>query len=304
MDMIDSHALRLFVAVADHLHFGRAARALGMSQPPLSQQIRRLEDRIGAPLFLRSRRSVELTGLGRSLLPEARGVLKQLEAVERRCVQASSGQTTHLELGYIGPALERLAPVLGSLRQREPSVSVGIRRCSTPEQLRLIRAGVLQAGITRLYEHDVRGLRVQVVWREPYVLAIPESDALASRKRVRLKSCADREFLFFPRASAPALHDALLQRFSDNDFRPRTRAEFTDKREIVAMAAAGFGVGLVPLSSTRGAPPGVTFVGIIDRLPDVEISLVSAEPRPAGVDAFCRAWAEETGFSPSTTAAR
>ena len=294
--MIESHALRLFVAVGDHLHFGRAAQALGMSQPPLSQQIRRLEERIGAPLFHRSRRSVELTALGRSLLPEARAVLEQLAAIERRCVHAAAGDVAHLELGYIGPALERLAPVLRRLREDAPEVSVGIRRCSTIEQLRLIRAGVLQAGVTRLYEHDVRGLSVEVVWREPYVLAVPEKDPLSSRARVRLKSCADREFLFFPRVTAPALNDALLERFSSHGFRPRIRAEFGDKREIVAMAAAGFGIGLVPMSFTRGAPEGVRFVGIVDKLPAVAVSLVSLESPPPGMAQLRRAWLDETGF--------
>lgn len=299
MSMFDSHALRLFVAVADHLHFGRAARALGMSQPPLSQQIRRLEERIGAPLFRRTRRSVELTGLGRALLPEARGVLQQLASLERRCEQALAQTHAHLELGYVGPALERLAPALGVLRRQAPQVSVGMRRCSTPEQLRLLRAGVLQAGVARLHEHDVRGLNVHVLWREPYVLAVPEDDPLATRRRIRLRSCADRDFLFFPRSSAPALHDALLARFAEHGFRPRIRAEFSDKREIVAMAAAGFGVGFVPTSSSVAAPQGVRFVGIVDRLPPVELSLVCADPQPEGVEALREAW---QAVSPSTTA--
>ena len=150
--------------------------------------------------------------------------------------------------------------------------------------------GVLQAGIARLYGHDTRGLRSTIVWRESYVLAVPADDPLAQRTRVKLSSCQDHEFLFFPRATAPALYDGLVDRLGELGLRPRIRAEFPDKREIVALAAAGYGVGLVPESSARGAPDGVVFVGIRDRLPPVEVSLISGPEPSAGVNALLTAW--------------
>lgn len=290
---LGSHALRLFVAVAEQLHFGRAARALGMTQPPLSQQIQRLEERLGGALFHRTRRVVRLTALGQAMLPDAKRILAQLDQLQRRGAAIARGELEQLRVATVGPALDLVAPAIGMLRRQRAQLGVQLQRMGTAQQLAALRDGTLDVGVGRLFAHDVTDMVARVVWEEDYVLAIPETDPLAGRRVVRLGELVGRPLLLFPRATHPALYDAIVAVFADQGLTPDIAFELDDKRDIIAVAAAQLGVGLVPQSSAAAAPPGVRFVRVHERrsMPRVQLSLITPaadDPRPvrAFVDAL------------------
>jgi len=156
---LDVHSLRLFVTVAEHLHFGRAARALSMSQPPLSQQIQRLEQRLGGKLFDRTNRRVCLTALGEAILGDSQDLLGRLDALERHVDQVVRGADGRLRVGYVSPALDLVARTLGAVRRAHPRLNITLSRLGTAAQLESIRSGALDIGVARLFEHDVTDRR-------------------------------------------------------------------------------------------------------------------------------------------------
>jgi DNA-binding transcriptional LysR family regulator len=266
---LDVHSLRLFLAVAEHRHFGRAAKALAMSQPPLSQQIQRLEQRLGGRLFERTSRNVRLTALAEAILADARDVLRRFEALERQVEEVVRGVDGCLRVGYVGPALDFVAQAIGTLRRAHPRISISLSRFGTADQLEALRAGTLDVGVVRLFGHDVGDLSAKRVRTERYVLAVAADDPLARRRFVGLKDLAGRPFLAFERATQPALYDFIVATCARAGVELDIAQRLETKREIVAFAGAGLGVGLVPESSKSDAPPGVAFLPVRGALPKV-----------------------------------
>jgi len=289
---LDVHSLRLFVALAEHLHFGRAARALGMSQPPLSQQIQRLEQHLGGRLFDRSNRRVRLTAFGEAILRDSEDVLSRFDALERHVAQVVRGADGRLRVGYVSPALDHVARALGTVRRAHPRLNLTLSRLGTADQLESLRSGTIDVGIARLFEHDVTDLTAKRIWTERYVLAVSSDDPLARRPFVGLKDLAGRPFLAFDRATQPTLYDFMVATCARAGVELQITQRLETKREIVALAGAGLGVGLVPESSKSDAPPGVAFVPVRGKLPLVELWAVT--PRSASpwatrfIEAFVR----------------
>jgi len=287
---LDVHSLRLFVTVAEHLHFGRAARALAMSQPPLSQQIQRLEQRIGGKLFERTNRRVHLTALGEAILRDSQDLLDRFDALERQVDQIVRGADGRLRVGYVSPALDLVARTLGAVRRAHPRLDIALARLGTAAQLESIRSGTLDVGVARLFEHDVTDLAARRIWTERYVLAVSSEDPLAQKRFVGLKDLAGRAFLAFDRGTQPTLYDFIVATCARAGVELQIAHRLETKREIVALAAAGLGVGFVPESSESDAPRGVTFVPVRGELPPVELWAVT--PRSASpwatrfIDAF------------------
>ena len=207
--------LRYFIAVAEELHFGRAAARLHMAQPPLSQQIRALEDELGARLLERSSRSVRLTPAGAAYLAEARGVLSRVEAAGRVARRIHLGEEGEITVGYMNPVMDAvLCRALAELRLARPGVVPLLRELPTPAQLDELRAGRLDVAFVRLMRgeagshgddrrgQDLRGLEIRLVAREPYVLALPEGHPLAALDVVPLREVAAQPLILFPRAAS------------------------------------------------------------------------------------------------------
>jgi len=272
---LDAHSLRLFLAVADHRHFGRAARSLAMSQPPLSQQIQRLEQRLGGKLFERTNRSVRLTALGEAILGDARDVVDRFDALERQVERVVRGVDGRLRVGYVSPALDLVAGALGALRREHPRLNVSLTRVGTSDQLEAVRRGSLDVGVARLFGHDVADLGARRVRSERYVLAVASDDPLAKKRFVTLKALAGRPFLSFDRATQPALYDFIVATCARAGVELDIAQRLETKREIVALASAGLGVGLVPESSKNEGVRGVCFVPVHADLPPVELWAVT-----------------------------
>jgi DNA-binding transcriptional LysR family regulator len=285
----DVHSLRLFLAVAEHRHFGRAAKALAMSQPPLSQQIQRLELRLGGKLFERTSRSVRLTALAETILADAQDVLRRFEALERRAEEVVGGVAGWLRVGYVSPALDFVAQAIGTLRRAHPRVSISLSRFGTADQLLSLRAGTLDVGVVRLFGHEVGDLSAKCVWTERYVLVVAAGDSLARRRFVGLKDLAGRPFLAFERATQPALYDFIVASCARAGVELDIAQRLETKREIVAFAAAGLGVGLVPESSQSDAPPGVAFLPVRAELPKVQLWAVTPKRASPWASSFIRA---------------
>jgi DNA-binding transcriptional LysR family regulator len=275
--------LRYFVAVAEELHFRRAAERLHMSQPPLSNQLRRLEEELGCPLMIRSRRRVELTPAGEAFLRDARRVLRELEEAAQNAHRIHAGQAGRLRISFVGSALLSLVPnVVRRYRAARPDVELQLRERSTEEQLRDLRAGAIDVALVPL-PVDAPDLRTEVLLRERAVAALPAAHPLAALARVPALRLAAEPLVLFPRSQAPGLHDRLLASLSGPDGPPAVAQYAPETQTIVSLVAAEIGVSLVQASVQRLGLPGVTYRPVVGA-PTVELAALlrpGEESRPA-----------------------
>ena len=251
--------LRYFVAVAEELHFRRAAARLHMSQPPLSHQLRLLEEELGCPLMVRSRRRVELTPAGESFLTDVREFLERLGEAVQTARRVHAGTAGQLRISFVGSALLSLVPeAVKRYRAAHPDVEVQLRERSTEEQLRELRAGSIDLALVPL-PVDAPDLRTEVLRRERAVAALPAAHPLAALKHVPLRRLAAEPLVMFPREQAPGLHDRLLASLSGPDGPPSVAQYAPETQTIIGLVAAEIGVSLVQASVQRLALPGVTY---------------------------------------------
>ncbi|MGW1344980.1 LysR family transcriptional regulator [Kribbella sp. NPDC002412] len=254
--------LRYFVAVAEELHFGRAAVRLGIRQPPLSQQIKALEDDLGVVLFDRDSRKVRLTAAGEALYPAARDLLGAARAAEQATRQAGRGESGRLALGFVGSATNQLLPrALRDFRQRYPEVSLRLRELTTMQQVHALRDGSLDIGLLRppLPEAEAAGLVVEPIGAERLVAVVPDDHPRARQRVVAVRDLAEEPFVLFPRALGPGLHDQILAYCAEAGFTPVVAQEAVQMQTIVALVAAGLGVSLVPASMKHSPRHGAVF---------------------------------------------
>lgn len=271
--------LRYFVAVAEELHFGRAAARLHLAQPPLSQQIRGLEEEIGARLFERSSRSVRLTPAGAAFLARAREVLRQTEEASNLARRIHAGEAGELVVGFMNPVMDAvLCRALAAFRAARPDVALRLRELPTPAQCDELRAGRLDVGFIRLAAGvDLNGLDTRLVLREPYVLAVPEGHRLTGLPVVPLAEIAAEPLILYPRQAMPALYDAMVSALRACGAEPRIAQEVSGKHAALSLVAAGFGLCLVPASARDWARRGVVLREVEPGLPVVEMA--AAWPR-------------------------
>ena len=254
---VEFRHLRYFVAVAEELHFGNAARRLHMAQPPLSQQIRRLEEEIGYALFLRSSRSVQLTPAGAALLERARRTLARvgddLEAVR----SVARGEVGTLTIGFAGSAmLTALPEVLGRYRQQYPRVQLRLRELYTAKLIEAIREGSVDTGFAR--DTDPSGdLQIESVVKEPFVAVVPKGHALARSPGVPVKSLRDEPFVFFARSMGSHAWEKTMQICEKQGFLPNVVQEAPQWLTILRLVGAGLGVTIAPASVEKIRDSGV-----------------------------------------------
>ena len=249
--------------MAEELHFRRAATRLHMSQPPLSHQLRLLEDELGCPLMIRSRRRVELTPAGAAFLRDARDLLEGLEDAVETARRIHAGRAGQLRISFVGSALLSLVPgVVRRYRAARPDVEVQLRERSTEEQLRELRAGSIDVALVPL-PVDAPDLRTEVLRRERAVAALPAAHPLAALKQVPLRRLGAEPLVMFPREQAPGLHDHLLASLSGPDGPPSVAQYAPETQTIIGLVAAEIGVSLVQASVQRLGLPGVTYRPVV-----------------------------------------
>jgi DNA-binding transcriptional LysR family regulator len=268
--------LRSFVAVAEELHFGRAAERLHIAQSPLSQQIQRLERQIGTTLFERNRRKVELTEAGHAMLRHAREALAQADLGEAAARAAAAGRAGTLRIGFLGSAALALMPrIVPPWRVDAPDVTLEVVEGSSGEHIAAVLDQRLDVAFVRP-PAITSGLTVHPVWQEPVVAALPTTSGLSQRDALRLAELRDEPFVLFPRDSAPDYHDELTRACGQAGFRPRVAYECSAMPTVVGLVAAGLGVSLVPQSISSIRLEGVVYREPVDVCPKARIAMVLA----------------------------
>lgn len=273
--------LRHFVTVAEELHFGRAARRLHMTQPPLSQSIANLEDLFGAPLFVRNRRMVGLTAAGAALLPEARRILEEAAALPELVRRAASGEAGRLALSFVSTAgLGLLPDVLRRYRAAFPGVRLVLQEATSDVQFDELLSGRIDAGFVIPPQpgmHDALAdgtLDYLKIIDEPLMLCAPSGlPALAKPGPVCLRDLPPLPLVIFPRAVAPSLHDAILAAFRAAGVLPTIGQEAIQMQTIVSLVSGGMGLALVPQSVSNLMRPGVEYRALTDPAPLAETGL-------------------------------
>ena len=274
---IELRQLRYFVAVAEELHVGRAALRLNMTQPPLSQSIQSLEALLGAQLFIRKNRGITLSGAGQALLPEARRLIREFQALPNLVKSAAMGETGTLSLGFISTAdYGLLPPVLREFRKRYPEVQLSLREATSDVQLEALRLGQIDLGllIPPVPEKLSALINYQPIMSEPLILAIP-SDAgwPGSRKRISLTRAQGQPLIIFPRTIAPAFYDAILGCFQSVGITPEIGQEAIQMQTIIGLVSAGMGIALVPQSVSNLQRPGVVYRALTQDTPQIETGI-------------------------------
>lgn len=249
---IELRHLRYFVAVAEELHFGRAAARLRISQPPLSQQIQILEQQIGARLLARTNRSVSLTAAGSQYLNDARQILSQVEAAAVRAWRLHSGETGELRIGFTSsaPFIKGVSDSLSTFRRRYPDVHIQMREINTRQQIAPLNDGELELGLmrnTRLPDT----LDWKLVLREPLLAMVHRDHPLTGAAAISLQDLALEPFVFFDAHVGTGLYDDIIGLLHRNEITPYITQEVGEAMTIIGLVSAGLGVSILPASFKR-----------------------------------------------------
>lgn len=265
--------LRYFIAVAEELHFGRAAERLCIAQPPLSQQIQQLERELGFALFHRTNRRVTLTAAGQVFLDEARELLATLDKAVQAGRRVARGEAGWLGIGFVGSATYALLPaVLSAFRERYPEVELVLRELVSAKQAQALHDRRIHVGFARPAIEDTE-LVSETVVREPLLAALPESHPLAACDRLPLSQLAGEPFLLFPPHPKPSYADFLTALCARAGFRPVVVQVTAEMHTAISLVAAGIGVTLVPASVQNVHRPGVVYRPLTDPEPMTELTV-------------------------------
>lgn len=245
--------LRYFLAVAEELHFTRAAERLGIRQPPLSAQIRELENEMGTLLFQRGTRGVKLTGAGRVLLKEARDIVERVDRTTLLVQRRGRGETGELVVGFAGATyLVPLIPtIIRSFREHYPEVILHGRQSNTAALVVELREGRIDAAFIRPPVTNAEEFRFEPIIDEEIVAVLPHRHRLEKAETVTLSSLARDTFTLPPRALGPGFYDRVIAAFHKAGFSPQIGQEASTLVALPSMVAAGFGVSVVPRSMTQ-----------------------------------------------------
>ncbi len=281
--MLDLRQYRYFAAVAEDLHFGRAARRLSIAQPALSIQIRKLEDQLGGQLFHRTQRSVEMTEAARLLLPQVRELLEHADRVERQARRALSGEIGHLNLGYSSLAVLTglLKAVVTTLRSEVPDLDIRVSESDPVSMAGAVQSGQLHLGLSTSLGVDIpEGLSCTVCSRWPLKVILPSSHPLAGQQEVEIAELEGEHFIVY-RTSVTDDGTQVIRNLGG--FHPTNVQEVTSPMMAIPLVAAGFGVSILPDPLARkSTDPGTVAVAIRGEGAQMDCSLIyrkaSSEP--------------------------
>ena len=243
---IELRHLRYFVAVAEELHFGRAARHLHIAQPPLSQQIRRLEEMVGYPLLIRTSRAVKLTEPGLALLERAKRTLARAAEDLAFTRRVGRGEGGSLRVGFIGSGMQtKLPAVFGEYRRRYPGVELRLQETSTSSLIEAVRDGSIDVGFLR-DGGAVDDLTIELLLEEKFVAILPRHHRLARLSGVRVIQLKDEPFVFFPKSAGPTAWNRTMDLCKEQGFQARIVQEAPHWVTIVSLVGAGLGVTIAP----------------------------------------------------------
>jgi DNA-binding transcriptional LysR family regulator len=271
------HQLRQFVTLAETLNFHRAAEILNIAQPPLSISLRKLENELGAPLFSRENRRVELTAAGLAALPEARRTLFHAEQFRLAVRQSLAGEQGILRLGFVGSATQSLLPrLLQPFAQRFPRVDLTLEESWTTDLLAKLDQGVIDLAIIRVPVFESVPARIDVLEEDRFVVAVPASSPFAERDSVLLEELRDQPFIFYSRTNVPNLRALVMLMCHEAGFDPIIAQETIQAQTMISLVESGLGIALVASVSGHARSGGVRFLKIAEPSPRNRISLALA----------------------------
>lgn len=267
--------LRYFIALAERLHFGRAAEALHISQPPLSRAIRGLEAQLGVTLFLRTRRRVELTPEGARLLEEARRLLSQVEHSVQALRRMASGEEGRVRIGFVSLADYGVLPgLLKAYKAARPGVHLALREMLSPEQAAALASGELDFGLLLPPVAEAPGLEHVVVQREHFVAALPARHRLArGRGKLAVSELAGEPLVMVPRDIAPGLYDIVAGLAARGGISLNVAQEAIQMQTVVSLVSSGLGAAIVPASVANLGRRGVAYRELADPHPRLDVWL-------------------------------
>jgi DNA-binding transcriptional LysR family regulator len=265
---------RYFVAVAEELHFGRAAQRLNISQPPLSQQIKVLEEELGAALFKRTTQHVQLTNVGNAVLQEAYRLLEQVERVRLTASQARVDSSVALNVGGISSVLYSFLPrVIAGLRTPHPEMSVTLQEVDTTTGVAAVRSGQLHAVLVRS-ERLSPPLKAAKLTDDWFIAAVPAAHPLAKRKRIPIKSLAGEPLIVFSRKALPRPYANIVAACAGAGFSPEIAHHSPTVHSQLGAVASGLGIALVPSLVRDWAVPDVVYLDLDTRIDMPPLSVV------------------------------
>lgn len=263
--------LRYFLAVAEDLHFGRAAERIHIAQPPLSQQIKQLEKEIGVQLFKRTKRSVELTEAGRVFQREAYAVLERLEKGVLKTQQADRGEAGWVGIGFLSSMNYDMLPnVIRRFRNQYPNIELFLQEMQDAEQNQALLEKRIHVGFTR-FPIANKELNCEVVLRENLVIALPAGHPFTKKNSLKLADLSDESFIMFSRSRPSAYADYTLRLFAEAGFQPRIVQNVGELQTALGLVAAEIGFILVPASTQNLKREGVVYRPISSPKPTIEI---------------------------------
>lgn len=283
--------MECFVALAEELHFHRAADRCHISQPAMSQQISKLEQELGAQLAIRTKRSVSLTRAGEVFLIEARKNLAQLERSVVLTQRTSRGEFGHLTVGVTQPALYVAFPEIArEFSAQMPNVGLVVEEMTTSEQERALRDGIIDVGVLHPPLDD-RTLAHEVIAEPSFSVVLPENHWLAKEPSIDLSDLAGEDFILFPRDIGPQLYDSIIAMCQSAGFSPRVVKEAHPAQSIIAFSAAGVGVGFIAAKVQRLDRPGAVYVPLGGKHPQLSVGIAMLPQNRGGslIEAFIAA---------------
>ncbi|MBY0574755.1 MAG: LysR family transcriptional regulator [Undibacterium sp.] len=277
--------LRYFIAVAEELHFTRAAARMHIGQPPLSHAIQMLEDDIGAQLFERTKRSVKLTVAGQLFLQDARRIIALTESARDTAKKAAQGETGELRIGFTfsTPFTSLFSNVIKHYRARYPEVNLSFHEMSTNRQLEQIEKQQLDLGFIRPPDGSTEGnmkfnhLQLSLLRRDPLMVVLPITHALSKKKKLGLKELADESFIMYPHKAGTGIYPQVMRLCQALGFSPKIAHEVGEASTIIGLVASDCGVSILPGSFERLQMDGVCYRPLSDS--NATTSLLLARPQ-------------------------
>jgi DNA-binding transcriptional LysR family regulator len=282
---IELRHLRYFVAVAEELHFGRAALRLHLAQPPLSQQIRKLEEMLGYPLFERTSRSVSLTAAGTAFLERARRTLRNIQRDIEETQSIGRGEVGSLHIGFVGSAmLTTLPTIFRAYRKANPGVRLHLHESFTAKVAEGLENGTLDAGLLRDSDpvHKDSALIITTIYSEPFVAVLPITHPCARQKSISPASLRNDPFVYYPHTAGTYAYQLPLTLCEEHGFRPEVVQEASNWLTILRLIGSGLGVSIGPACIGRIASPDVVCLPIRgSKLQSkIELAIFKNESRP------------------------
>jgi DNA-binding transcriptional LysR family regulator len=271
--MIDIRQLRYFQAVAEELHFGRAAARLRIAQPALSRQIQQLEEEIGAQLLRRTQRVVELTPAGALFLDRTSQILEDVSKAVADARRISKGEYGHLVVGFIHSSTYGLLPaVVERFRHLYPDIELELREMSIAEQHDALSRGLIDIGLLRPQSAPA-GIEIQPIMDDPFLLAVPDKHPLAKLEAVHMQALAAEPIIMFSKRESPLFHSRITAMCEQAGFTPKIAQHATQIHTIVGLVGAGIGIAVVPGTARNLHPKSVRFLEILDEPKPVHVAL-------------------------------